>query len=345
MEAKQHKIDNISNTPKRKQSDTEFSPESSQPQKVQKNMEVSKEDWCEVLSGIRKINNIETTLGNVMQEMAKLAKSEELEPLKKDIADIKNSQAVFKEKIENIEERICELESEFDTLKNSEVEELISEFDEIKTCTQQLSQSNLNNYLIIRHFPLEIKNDRNELIATVKKIFTVLEFDIHPNEYDVMALKVRNKDLAFIQVKFATQLLKSKVIQKFRQMKKIKANEPQFVVEMFTGLTVSHPLNGTQITMHNRLTKSNVNLLQAARKHVPDYFDFVFDDTDGRILAKSGNSFNTICTNEDISMLIKKIDETKRRPPPSQDPNTARSSRSGRGGTVPNTRGRGRGKR
>lgn len=338
MESSPNKSSETSSTPKRKQSDDEYSPESQQPQKVHKKMNVPTLVWNEVLEGIRKINNIEQCLSNVMQQMAK---SEELEPLRSDIAEIKNSQALIQEKIESIEKRVSDLENDIDELKQSDVEGMISDFDDIKARTQQLSQSNLNNFLIVRHFPVEIKNDRKELLSCVNKIFTTLEFDINPNEYDVMALKVHNKELAFIQIKFSTQLLKSKVINKFRLMKRTKANEPQFFVEMFTGLSTDHSLNGTMISMHNRLTKFNVDLLQAARKHVPNHFDFVFDDADGRILAKNGTSFSTICSNQDISKLVAKIDATKRQRPPPDTSNSSRSLtlRSGRGGTAGNSRG------
>lgn len=320
MEKSQNTVTASNNTPKRGllNSDEEFSPESTQPQKLQKKMDISSSDWQEVLAGIRKIQSIEHNLTSVMQNMTALAKSEELEPLRNDIAEIKGSQLIIQDKIVSIERRVTDLENEVDSIKNNDVNGIISEVDEIRTCTQQLSQINLNNFLIIRHFPIEIKNDRKELCATVQKIFAELQFDIHPNEYDATAMKVRNKELAFIQLKFSSQLLKSKVLSKFRQMKKIEGNEPNFVVEKLTGLPADHALNGTLISMHNRLTKHNIQLLQTARTHVPKYFDFVFDDADGRILAKSGNSFINIGSTEDIEDLIIKIERTKRPPIQSQ---------------------------
>lgn len=319
-----------SNTPKRnKPSDDEFSPESAQPQKVLKKMEISQEEWREVLEGIRQINSISQLM----------AKSEELEPLRQDIADIKNSQIAIKEKIESIEKRVSDLEADFDGLKNDDVEAMISDVEDIKSRTEHFAQINLNNILIIRHFPLEIKSDRTELLSTVKKIFASLQIDITENDYDASAMKVRNMDLAFIQLKFSTQLLKSKVLKKFRQMKKLKENEPSFLTEKYTGLSADHALNGKLITMHNRLTKYNIDLLQAARSHVPKHFDFVFDDADGRILAKSGNTFHNIHTTEDIEILVDKIDKSRsnQRAPPNET--NAGSSR----GTSQNARGRGGG--
>lgn len=324
-------------TPKRgKPSDDEYSPNSLQQQKVQKKMDINPEVLNEILTGIRKINSIESNLANVMQQMDRNAKSEELEPLRRDIADIKNSQEIFRQKIESIEKRVSDLENDFDGLKNGDVDGMIEEVDQIRACTQQLSQNHLNNYLIIRHFPLEIKNDRKELFAAVNKIFTILQFDICENDYDATAMKVHNKDLAFIQLKFSSQLLKGKVLSRFRQMKKLKENEPQFVVEKITGVPADHSLNGTTISMHNRLTRNNIELLQAARTHVPKFFDFVFDDAEGRILAKCENSFKTVCSHHDIEQLITKIDQTRRPPQQARQQATANTGppRRGRSGNT-----------
>lgn len=170
-------------------------------------MEISQEEWREVVEGIRQINSISQLM----------AKSEELEPLRQGIADIKNSKIAIKEKIESIEKRVSDLEDDFDGLKNEDVEAMISDVEDIKSRAEHLAQINLNNFLIIRHFPLEVKSDRTELLTE--------------NDYDASAMKVRNMDLAFIQLKFFTQLLKSKVLNKFRQMKKLKENEPTFLTE------------------------------------------------------------------------------------------------------------------
>lgn len=334
MEVSQNLSIRHQETPKRnKPSDDEFSPETSQQQKVHKKMEISPENLSEILDGIRKINGLELSLSNVMHFMKSTAKSEELEPLRVDIAEIKNSQNMIKEKIESMQKRVSELETDLNALKNGDVEGMFEEVDQLRACTQQLSQSNLNNFLIIRHFPLEIKNNRSDIFAAVKKVFTTLQLDIHENDYEASAMKVRNKDLAFIQLKFASQILKSKVLSKFRQMKKIKENEPQLVVEKLTGIPANHPLNGTVISMHNRLTKHNIELLQIARTHVPKYFDFVFDDTEGRILAKCGDSFTPICSTHDIETLVAKSEQTKR-PPPSQQ-STSGSSTLQASGTNP----------
>lgn len=333
-------------TPKRnKPSDDEFSPETLQ-KNVNKKMDVTSDELKEILAGIRMINNMEQNLASVMQQMPFIAKSEELELLRRDIAEIKTSHELFKEKIESIDKRVSDLENDFDALKNGDVESMANEVEDIRACTQQLSQSNLNNFLIIRHFPLEIKNDRKELLSTINKIFTALQLDIHDNEFDATAMKVRNKDLAFIQLKFSSQLLKSKVLSKFRQLKKISENEPLFIVEKLTGLTIDHVLNGTTITMHNRLTKHNIEILQAARNHVPKYFDFVFDDAEGRILAKCGNSFNTIHSIENIRTLVDKLESSSRpnqqRQPSRPQPAPASGIRRGRsGGLVKGTIGRG----
>lgn len=340
METDQNLSIRLQDTPKRgKPSDDEYSPSSLQQQKVQKKMDISPEVLTEILAGIRKINGIELNLSNVMQQMAR---SEELEPLRRDIADIKNSQVIIKEKIESIEKRVSDLENDFDGLKNGDVEGMIEEVDQIRACTQQLSQNHLNNFLIIRHFPLEIKNDRKELLAAVKKIFTILQFDVRENDYDATAMKVHNKDLAFIQLKFSSQLLKGKVLNRFRQMKKLKENEPQFVVEKITGISADHPLNGTIISMHNRLTRNNIELIQAARTHVPNVFDFVFDDAEGRILAKCGNSFKTISSHQEIETLVAKIDQTKRHPQQAPQQAPAVVPRRGRSRqTYPNVSNRG----
>lgn len=97
-------------------------------------MEMNPEVLTEILAGIRKINGIELNLSNLMQQMGK---SEELEPLRRDIADIKNSQEVTKQKIESIDKRMSDLENDFDGLKIGDVEGIIEEVDQIRACTQQ----------------------------------------------------------------------------------------------------------------------------------------------------------------------------------------------------------------
>lgn len=86
MEKSQNLVFRNQDTPKRgKPSDDELSPEYSQLHKVQKKMEIQPEVLDEILAGIRKINSIELTLANVMQQMVKL---QDLEPLQKDISEI-----------------------------------------------------------------------------------------------------------------------------------------------------------------------------------------------------------------------------------------------------------------
>lgn len=260
-------------------------------------------------------DQVEALVKKISEFEKYLTKLNKLDGIESDVQEIRKSQAETSARLEKIEERVVLLETEMETIKSQQTvgnaDEVASEIQHIKSHTQQLAQSNLNNTLIIRNFPSEIQSDKKVMDLVVSNIFRTLELDVHENEYDATAIKVRNKDIAFIQLKLSSQLLKNKVLMKFRHMKKAAKDEPPFILDKLMKLSEKHELNGTMISMQNKLTKYMYELLQSARKHSPSHFDFVYDDPDGRILAKIGNRFHTISSHEDVAGLVKMVNVDK----------------------------------
>lgn len=274
---------------KKRTAEDAFSPPAlKQPEKIRKKMEITEEHWGKIMEAFDNINSMKNTMESIREELAPLRKA-----------------------VEDVENRVKRLEEEH--VATSKTKERIVEYEreveQVKSDTQQIK---LNNYLIVRHFPLKLKEDKNELNRTINRLFNILQLDIQTMDYETTAFKVRNKDLSFVQIKFATQMMKAKVLNKFRQTRKNSDDNIQLLVENLTGLPTNHQLNGQLITMQNKLTRSNVELLKAARIHTrksssePGVFDFVYDDAEGKIIAKRGDEFIKIDSLKDIEDLVAK---------------------------------------
>lgn len=295
-------------------------------QQKQQRMELNDDQMTLFFDGLKKISELYhiTELNQ--------AKLNKLDGIESHICEIRKSQTAITEKLESIEGRVASLEGDMEAIKNQQsssgVDQVVSEVQRIQSHTQQLAQSNLNNILIIRHFPAEISSDKQTMNSVITNIFNTLELDVHQNDYEASAIKLRDKNIAFLQMKFSSQLLKNKVLNKFRHMKKSITNEPPFIIDKLMVLPVDHELNGTAISMQNKLTKYNFDLLKSARKHAPSHFDFVYDDPDGRILARVGNRFHTIRNEEDIAELVHQINANRatKKPPPKQPSSSGQST-------------------
>lgn len=140
-----------------------------------------------------------------------------------------------------------------------------------------------------------------------------------------------------MSIKIASDSTKIKVLKKFKAMKNDPNLGTSLLVEKHTTLAPNHPLNGIKLSMANKLTAFNVDLINKARNFAPSHFDYVFDSPDGTIKAKIGKDSRPeiIRCEEDIARLVADIEKNRRKPPNSttrQSPVSLRSSQRGRGG-------------
>jgi hypothetical protein len=298
-----------SNTPKnskRNLSEDEISPDSLQQKKTVK-MNLNPEQVQSMLESI-----------NLIPEMSRQIK--DFQSIKETVSDIQKTQHVIVAAIDTIKERVQALEEEVSVLKQhppSEVlDDIASQVSEVRKENQYLHQLSLNNVLMMRFFPIEVKTDNVMMENALRKIFATLEIEMNPNEYEAHAIKVRNKNLAHIQVKFSSSLLKTKVLKKFREVKKASTNASEpgpFLMERLMSIPSSHDLNGKFLTMQNKLTRANFDLLNAARKYAPSHFEFVYDSPEGIIMARAGGQVHQLFDENDIMELVEKIEEDKKK--------------------------------
>lgn len=267
---------------KRERSDDEVSPKSTQEAKQTK----MEERTMEVI-------------------LAKLEKLDHLEAIQNDIASMKAAQTEFFSSLKSLGKKVDNLEKDVKLIKDSQnSDETMKEVKRIQRKNNTLEQSLVNDRIIIRNLPLSVYENKSLMKSTVCKILTTLDLDINEDAYDAYAIKVNSKMCANIVMRFVSTLLKVRVIKKFRGMRRERGNDCPWLVENIVEIPNDHHLNGKQITIANKLTSANADLIQQARKHVPSHFNFVFDTPEGLIMVKINDKFHKIEAEDDIEQLI-----------------------------------------
>lgn len=274
-------------TPKRsRQSDSESSPTSQKPEKLQK-MEFTSEQIQQILQAA-------TQLPALLIEIAELNKINR---------EFRDNQEKMAEQINNIHSRVQNLEDDVSELKQQPPNQVEEQIEELKVQSQQLHQSSLNTTLLLRNFPIEMKTDKTALALALSNTFKILELDIKSEDYEATAIKVRGKELTFIQLRFASEIMKVRVIKKYREMRKSSTDEPTLLMEQITPIPHDHELNGKMLMVQNKLTKHNFDILKAARAIVPSHIEFVYDTPEGKILAKVGDEMRELRSEQDIYVI------------------------------------------
>jgi hypothetical protein len=228
-----------------------------------------------------------------------------------DVVHIKASQEAQSEKFETFRKKIEDIETSFETLRESTLCEKIKEdVSEIKKTTLALDQEMKNDRLILRNLPLEICDNKTSMNSAIKQIFSALELDINDTQFEAFSTKASDRKSANIVMKFSSSIQKSAIIQKYRKSKQQRSS---LLVSKIFKLPESHSLNGKLIVVANKLSSSNAQLMQNARKYVPSHFSFVYDTPDSKIMVNIGDKFHKIENNHDIANLIGIIDDNRQK--------------------------------
>lgn len=251
--------------------------------------------------------NEESQIGEIL---AKLKKLDAIDAIQADIASIKTAQANFFDSINKVQSKVENLEKEVEILKSSNASESIKDdMRELRKKDAMREQSLANDTVTIRSLPLEIIDNNGMLQTVIQKIFGELKMEIFESQYEAYATKMKNS--AMIVMKFSSGLLKARVVRKFREVKKKSTVEVPFLVEKIVSLPMDHHLNGTTISIVNKLTIHNAQLIQNARQYVKSHFDFVFDTPENAIMVKAEGKFHRIDDEEDLTQLIEKVESQR----------------------------------
>jgi archaellum component FlaC len=307
MESSEQETQDTPKTSKRALSEDEHSPTSKQQRKTLK-MDITPEQFKEMMDAIKQIPEMRQQL------------LDDLPTIKEEMSGMRKAQESMATSLESIKERVQILEEEVQALKENppteQLEEVMSQIEEIQRENQILQQMKVNNVIMLRNFPIEIKSNATMMKTAVEKLLNTLELNISANDYEAHAIKVRNKNLAFIQMKFSSDILKVRVLKKFRDMKKSTANtnEPApFLIEKLVELSIDHELNGKVLSIQNKLTRANFDLLNAARKFAPSHFEFVFDSPEGNIMIRANGHIHQVLSEREVNELVKRIDNEKKK--------------------------------
>lgn len=253
---------------------------------------MSEENYCSLMMSIKSL-------------------TETVELVQKDIAYIKTSQDTLNEKFALIESDIGKIETSCESMRESPLcEKIKDDLNAIKKNTLSLDQELRNDRLIIRNLPLEICGNKSSIHSAIQKVFTAINLNIKDTHYDAFSTKSTEKKSANIVIKLSSSMQKSAIIRKYRQSKQQRSS---LLVSKIFNLPESHSLSGKLIVIANKLTSSNAQLMENARKYVPSHFNFVYDTPDSKIMVNIGNEFHKIENNEDIVTLIGVIDENRQR--------------------------------
>lgn len=273
----------------------------------------SQQETKKMTSELEQLKNMFENQMTLMKEMAGT-----IESIQKDVISIKSTNEKFQERLVAVEERVTKTEEEVEVLKNDgkrHVEETKMELEAIESKFHAYDQSLLNNQLIIRNLPGEIKDSRNSMNTAIERIFQALEIDLNENDYEAYAVANSNKNIACIHMKFASTMLKTRVVKKFREMRK-RIDDTPFIVEKLIGLPTEHELNGKLITISNKLSQHSTKVLQYARKSTPAPFDFVYDTPDGNLMVRFSGKAHRIDSCEEVDKLVGIAEKAKSKQPP-----------------------------
>lgn len=299
MEISEGSVENQLNTPKRSREDDSISPASTQRDKDQKMSTLIESD-------VLALRQLFTDFGVMKSEFAVIRS------MKDDITEIKESQQKYLKKVEDIERKIESLEHEVDALKERGIgDDAEQELDELRKKNHAVEQAMINERLTIRNLPIEIREKREDVQTTVERIFNILQLDINSHDYEAYATPTPNRKLAKIELKFSSAMLKARVLRKFRESKRAITDDSPFIVERLIQLPSDHELNGKLISISNKLTPHNAQLIKSARKLSPSHFDFAYDSPEGVIFVKVGERSHRIMDESDIMMLKEDIEKSR----------------------------------
>lgn len=231
--------------------------------------------------------------------------------VQKDVVHIKISQEAESEKFETFKKKIEDIETSFETLRESTLcEKIIEDVTEIKKTTLSLDQEMRNDRLVLRNLPLEVCDNKSSMNSAIHKVFSALQLDINDTQFEAFSTKALDRKSANIVMKLSSSIQKSAIIQKYRQSKQQRSS---LLVSKVFKLPQNHSLNGKLIVVANKLSSSNAQLMQNARKYVPSHFNFVYDTPDSKIMVNIGDKFHKIENNHDIANLIGIIDDNRQK--------------------------------
>lgn len=282
-------------TPKRQLENDEISPNSQQENKKMPSDEVHMKNLYE----------------NQERIIAQLSK---LDGIQRDVNAIKECSKKFEASLAAMDARVTVVEEELKSLKRDEKQiddELREEMEKLKARNLSLEQSLLNSQIMIRNVPSHVKESKATLKATTERIFAAMEMDVSENDYESFATVGVNKNVATIHLKFASSIMKTRVVRKFREMRKANEGDPPFIVEKLIGLPMDHELNGKMITISNKLSQQNLATLQHARKFTPAKFEFVFDTPEGNLMVRALGKLHRIFSCDDVDSLLESVDKAK----------------------------------
>lgn len=283
-------------TPKRIRDDDTISPESLQKTKerVIRMASTSDEQFKQIIDSLNEINASQKSMEANISQMMK-------------------ENAEFKQSICEIDQRVKEVEKKIEKINMIDEEssnEMKSKLLALEAQNNILHQKQLNCNVTIHNLPKHVKEGSENVKKVMQNIIDDLRLNIQPTDYDAYAIETKKKDLAMINVRFESLKMKKMFTEKVRAYKRDK-NESHLLVEKIIEIPEDHPLNGKKITVTNHLTAYNFMLLQYARKFVPSHFLYAFDNDDGIIKVKIGQSFEKITSTVEVDKLVSKVEADK----------------------------------
>lgn len=251
----------------------------------------------------------EKIIRRLMESVDALTKKYDL--IQEEVSSIKSSQNKLIETQSALNVRVDNIEKNLQNWRHAhERDEIKEELEEVKKKNDALFMAQGNDRIIMRNFPLEIQSDQQKIRNVIHKVLNVLKIDVSGSHFEAFSVKAADKESANIVVKFSSSMMKSQVVKRYREAKKIKPFD-SLRVDNLTELAQSHHLSGKSVMISNKLNNHSTRLIFNARKYVNSHFDFVFDSPEGNIFAKVGGSFHKIETDSDIEKLVKKINYEK----------------------------------
>lgn len=285
-------------TPKRGREDDTISPTSEQKEKNQKMSTFTEKDRLALMQMCSEFSSVKADIAAI-------------KAIKEDVAEIKETQSKYLASIEAMESQVERLQRDVDMLKESGVGNTESELLELRRKNHSMEQLLMNERLVIRNLPIEIKEKKEEVPALVERIFTVLNLDVDCDDFEAYATPTPNKKLAKIEVKFSSAMLKARVLRKFRDVKRRSTDDSPFIVEKIVGLPNDHELNGKLLSITNKLTPHNAQLIKSARKLSPSHFDYAYDSPEGVLFVKIGEKSHRIDDESDIQLLKEEVEKNR----------------------------------
>jgi hypothetical protein len=256
-----------------------------------KTWSMSEKDFHFLMGIIETLSSQYSEINSKISEVTKFQ-----EKLSESFGDISKRVSVLEENVESIVER------------GKNCDGIQAQIAEVAKECSVLNHAMDNDRIIIRNLPVEIHRNQMKMNSIVKKILSTLKTDINDTQFETFSEHHREEKSANIVVKFSSAMLKTQVVRKYRAVRKeLDINDSPFKVEKLVDLAPNHHLHGKTVSITNKLSKKNTELIHHARKFVGSYFDFVYDSPEGSIIIKNKDKFHQIKHEEDIAELIKGI--------------------------------------